>query len=221
MSASRAVLFDLDETLVNRREGLIRFATQLWQEGLVHDECEADFVQDFLLLDNLGSTPRAEFFRLLTRKHMPAVDAEILLERFLSEAWLAPQLFPDAVDTLRALEARGWKVGIVSNGSSRTQREKINRTALKAWGHLAVISEEFGSKKPDPAIYAEALARLGAEAAESWFVGDCAVNDVVGAASAGLHAIWLERHGSWPEQYERVYAARVTKLREVLDVIRD
>jgi putative hydrolase of the HAD superfamily len=214
-----AVLFDLDETLIDRRAGLVLFAGQLWCEGLVTGVDETAFVQDFLALDNLGSTPRREFFQQLTTKHMPQLDAEAMLARFLAEAWQAPQLFPDALDTLTTLEARGWQIGIVSNGSSRTQRDKINRTALASWADVAVISEEFGSKKPDPAIYLHALNKLGVAVTDAWFVGDCAINDAIGATRAGLRAIWIERHGAWPAGHERMYVASVKHLKEVLDVI--
>lgn len=219
MDCKGAVLFDLDETLIDRRSGLIRFASQIWREGLTTVSQEEAFIADFIALDNLGSTPRREFFRQLCAKHLPAVDEEALLERFLSTAWTEPPLFPDTIETLCTLEARGWRVGIVSNGSGRTQRDKINRTALKAWAEFAVISEEFGSKKPDPAIYLHALEKLGVSAEQAWFVGDCAVNDAIGSTAAGLRAIWIERYGAWPAQQERVYVARVTSLCEVLDVV--
>lgn len=219
MHCRGAVLFDLDETLIDRRAGLVRFARQLWQEDLVRGASAEVFVQDFLALDNLGATSRRDLFDQLRARYMSGVDAAAMVERFLSQAWLAPQLFPDAIDTLTTLEARGWKIGIVSNGSARTQRDKIHRTALARWADVAVISEEFGRSKPDPAIYLHALDRLGVSVEQAWFVGDCAVNDAVGATRAGLRAIWLERHGKWPGQYERSYVARVTQLREVLDVI--
>ncbi|GAA5162526.1 HAD family hydrolase [Viridibacterium curvum] len=214
-----AVLFDLDETLIDRRAGLVRFARQIWQEGLAQGVVEEAFVQDFLAIDNLGATSRRALFEQLSARYMPHADVAALVERFLSQAWVAPTLFPDALDTLHTLEARGWKIGIVSNGSSRTQRDKINRTALSQWADVAVISEEFGSKKPEPAIYLHALKKLGVPVEQAWFVGDCAVNDAVGATRAGLRAIWLERHGQWPAQYEPCYVARVTSLAEVLDVI--
>jgi hypothetical protein len=46
-------------------------------------------------------------------------------------------------------------------------------------------------QKPDPRIFAHALAQIGCRASDTWFVGDHPVNDVLGAAAVGLRAIWL------------------------------
>jgi putative hydrolase of the HAD superfamily len=61
-----------------------------------------------------------------------------------------------------------------------------------------VISEAVQVQKPDPRIFAQALAELGCQAANTWFVGDDPVNDVRGAAAVGLRAIWLPSGRPWP-----------------------
>ncbi|GAB4060447.1 HAD family hydrolase [Uliginosibacterium sediminicola] len=218
MKSVAAVLFDLDETLIDRRAGLLKFARGLWAEACPAVS-EDVFVRDFIALDDLGATSRPELFRQLVARHLPEHDPASLLQSFLATAWLAPKLFDDALHTLQTLEARGWRIGIVSNGSTQTQRAKIENTALHAWADVSVISESFGCKKPDPRIYHHALQMLGASAADSWFVGDCAVNDVIGANALGMRTAWVERHGSWPAQHVPVYTVRIQQLHELLDII--
>jgi putative hydrolase of the HAD superfamily len=218
MESNAAVLFDLDETLIDRRAGLLQFARALWSEARPA-VIEEVFVRDFIALDDLGATPRPEFFRQLAARHLPEHDPALLLQSFLATAWLEPKLFDDALHTLQTLEARGWRIGIVSNGSTHTQRAKIENTALRAWAEVSVISESFSCKKPDARIYHHALQMLGASAADSWFVGDCAVNDVIGASAIGMRTAWVERHGKWPAQHAPAYTVRIQQLRELLDVI--
>jgi HAD superfamily hydrolase (TIGR01459 family) len=79
-------------------------------------------------------------------------------------------------------------------------------------GLLADRYQEMGGPvlrrgKPDPAIYAEALALLGATPARTLCIGDSMVTDMAGAAAAGLDALLVTRgiHAEelgWPPQLE-------------------
>ncbi|MBS1207633.1 MAG: HAD-superfamily hydrolase, subfamily variant 1 [Proteobacteria bacterium] len=214
-----AVFFDLDETLVDRRASVMRFAQRLWQEGEVHAESESTFLNTFIALDDNGRSPGPARFEALCAQHLPHTNPHALFERFRREAWVETTLLPDAVSVLEAVAARGYRVGIVSNGSSASQRAKIRNTALRPWDEVAVISGELGCKKPDPAIYLHALSMLDVAPENCWFVGDDAFNDVLGPATLGLRPIWVERHVGWPQQHAHAYVARVTQLTEVLDVL--
>ena len=214
-----AIFFDLDETLVDRRASVLRFARRLWQEGGVQADSAETFLQTFIRLDDNGRSPGPARFETLCAQHLPDTDPHALFERFRREAWVETTLFPDAIAVLEAVAARGYRIGIVSNGSSASQRAKIRNTALQRWDGVAVISGELGCKKPAPAIYRHALAMLGVTAAQSWFVGDDACNDVLAPAALGLRPIWVERHVGWPQQHAPAYVARVTQLAEVLHVI--
>jgi FMN phosphatase YigB (HAD superfamily) len=46
-----------------------------------------------------------------------------------------------------------------------------------------------GTRKPDPAIFADALGKVGTEAAATVFVGDRLVDDVGGARAAGMRTV--------------------------------
>jgi putative hydrolase of the HAD superfamily len=58
-----------------------------------------------------------------------------------------------------------------------------------------VIEGEFGTGKPDAAVYRHALATLGTPAAATWMVGDNFGWDVAGAHAAGLTGIYIDREG--------------------------
>jgi putative hydrolase of the HAD superfamily len=55
------------------------------------------------------------------------------------------------------------------------------------------VSEEAGVAKPDPKIFEIALDRLGVGALETVMVGDSWINDIAGAAAAGLRTVWFNR----------------------------
>ncbi len=220
MSTRGAVFFDLDETLIDRQAGLRKFASRLWYEGLVTGLSEADFITEFIRIDDNGRAPGHNRFSALCAAHLPTLGPQALISRIRQEAWEQPILVADACEVLQSLAVRDYRIGIVSNGSSTSQRAKIRNSALRIWDAVTIVSGELDCQKPDPAIYQHALRQLGAVAEESWFVGDSAENDVLAPAALGLRPIWFQRQGHWPRQHPPAYVARVTRLAEVLDVIR-
>jgi putative hydrolase of the HAD superfamily len=78
------------------------------------------------------------------------------------------------------------------------QAPKIAQLAIHHYLSTVVISEAVQVQKPDPRIFTHALAQIGCQASDTWFVGDHPVNDVLGAAAVGLRAIWLTGVCPWP-----------------------
>ena len=108
----------------------------------------------------------------------------------------AMQLFPDALEALERLRARGVPLGLVTNGDAGQQRDKIERFELAPFFEVIVIEGEFGAGKPDEAVYRHALGRLGVSPGEASMVGDHLEFDVAGPQRLGLRGIWLDRSGT-------------------------
>jgi putative hydrolase of the HAD superfamily len=102
--------------------------------------------------------------------------------------------FPEVPDALRELRSLGLRLVVVSNWDV-SLHERLAETGLDALVDGAVASAELGVAKPDPAIFAHALALAGVSAEEAVHVGDSAVEDVEGARAAGLRAVLLARGG--------------------------
>ena len=89
----------------------------------------------------------------------------------------------------------GHRLGLITNGPADVQRAKLAATGLGAWFDAVVISGEVGVGKPDPHIFARALAALDASPQTAIMVGDNLERDVVGARAAGMRGVWLNRSG--------------------------
>ena len=100
--------------------------------------------------------------------------------------------------TLEELHSRRLKLGIVTNGDSRGQNTKIDALGIRSYMGTVVVSQAVELEKPDRRIFQLALRELGAEPAETWFVGDHPVNDVLGASAAGMNSVWLKGALAWP-----------------------
>ena len=115
------------------------------------------------------------------------------------EAWGDPrnfELFPDVEPLLAVLRASGCRVGLVSN----TDRELEPFAArLGIAVDFALASRAHGRRKPCTTIFAAALALGGAPAELAVMVGDSLDDDIAGAASCGVRAVLIDRHGRYPE----------------------
>jgi putative hydrolase of the HAD superfamily len=88
-----------------------------------------------------------------------------------------------------------YPLGLVTNGASCLQHEKLDRSGLRPFFDVVVVSAEFGTGKPDASIFRYALSRLAEPHEQAVMLGDSLDRDVDGALSAGLQAIWVNRLG--------------------------
>jgi FMN phosphatase YigB (HAD superfamily) len=56
---------------------------------------------------------------------------------------------------------------------------------------VIVVSDAVGWRKPAPAIFRQALDRMGLDVGDALFVGDRADIDVAGARAMGMDVAWL------------------------------
>ncbi len=105
------------------------------------------------------------------------------------------RLFDDVERALDALTASGARLALVTNGSSDTQREKIEVLGLEKWFDAIVVSGELGYAKPHPAVFDTAFEMLGGTREHAMHVGDSLGADVAGAQAARIRGIWLNRTG--------------------------
>jgi putative hydrolase of the HAD superfamily len=209
------IVFDLDETLVDRRRSLDIYAGELWTDFEGHARVDQmRFVELFHELDGHGRVPRDEFFTSLSQQAFTQLYADTITAHFQETAWLRPLLFDRVTEVIDLLKSRGFATGVVTNGGTASQSAKILNSGLAQHLDAWVISEEFGSRKPDPAIFAEIARRLNLDIEASWFIGDDPVLDVWGSSQFGFQAAWLERYLPWPDSYERCYRHRVDHVLE-------
>ena len=90
-----------------------------------------------------------------------------------------------AIDAVRHLREEGIRVAVVSN-SDGSVRDSLSRAGFDGLFEFVVDSHEAGVSKPDPAIFTDALGRLGVEPLQAWYVGDSIYHDIAGAKAAGL-----------------------------------
>ena len=188
-----AVVFDLDDTLLDRRRSFERFIRNQWERFAhsLHTIDQEHYVQAAIRFDGDGYAPRRELFaRVIAQSQLPSNTAHALLSDYRAGFPSACVLFPDAARTLASLRASGLKLGLITNGSVRMQSRKLDCLELTHAFDTILISDAEGISKPDPRIFHRAMERLNVSPARTAFVGDNPAVDVAGARGAGMYAIW-------------------------------
>ena len=212
----RAILFDLGDTLrhfpsmpphiVVREETVRRINAVLRGWGIEPDgalfflgrdirlaverETETAYRSDYVspnYLDLCAEIAATFGLRLTDEQTVELWDAWNLGGQFFGRA-----LFPDALDTLRWLQERGFKLGAVTDrafGGPRFMAE-LEEYGLGGFFGVVTISSEVGYLKPHPKIFQHALDALGVKAEETVMVGDSLRSDVAGAKGLGMVAVW-------------------------------
>jgi putative hydrolase of the HAD superfamily len=101
----------------------------------------------------------------------------------------------DAVPALTRAREAGARVVVVSNWDV-SLAQVLAGVGLAPLLDAVVTSAGAGARKPDPAIFAWALARAGTAPARCLHVGDSLAEDVAGARAAGIEAVLLDRSGA-------------------------
>jgi putative hydrolase of the HAD superfamily len=218
-SSAKAVVFDLDGTLLDRRHSFERFVRdqrERFSDALRNVPLDA-YLQTLIQLDGDGYLPRRELFTgLAAHFGLTSQLADTLLIDYRAGFPGACVLFPDAVQTLAALRASGLKLGLITNGSLRMQSRKLECLSLSSTFDVVLISAAEGVSKPDREIFERALRRLDADAARTIFVGDHPEVDIEGARAAGMFAVW-RRDPTISRQVEA--DATIEEVRELLALL--
>ena len=127
--------------------------------------------------------------------------------------------FPGAIETLETLCSSPVRLGMITNGTSASQRAKIDRFDLERFFDYILVEEEFGVGKPDERVYFHALKKLGAMPSEAWIVGDNLEWEVSAPQRLGITAIWHDPKGRGLPQGSSVRPDRIVRsLPELLQL---
>lgn len=194
------VLLDLDFAYLRRL--LLSRGHAVEAPALAHAEGLARIEIDRRVRDG-GRVSEAwrDYFRVLLGAVRSPVDGREEVIDILWEAharfglWTVP--VEGAIEAVRELKRRGYRLGVVSNAEGRVERD-LNAAGYEGLFETVIDSSVVGLEKPDPAIFRVALERLGVTAEGTIFLGDVPAVDVAGARAAGIAPLLLDRFELYP-----------------------
>lgn len=188
----RVVVFDLDDTLYKEIDYL-RSAYRYIARQLAAGEVERE---DFFgTLYSAYKEGRDAFATLMECYNNKGVTKETLLHWYRTHK---PQIsLTDGCEgVLSVLVAKGCRLGIITDGRTVTQLNKIEALGLHSLivDEDIVISERFGSEKPSPRNYLYFMNKYGADA-RYYYIADNTAKDFIAPNRLGWTTVCLKDNG--------------------------
>ena len=165
---------------------------------------------------------RERFERALRLLNAGGEDVSAQAERLSlahMEQLVAAAVAPAAHRPLLERLAKRAALGCISNFDHAPSALRVlDQTGLAPFLSAVVVSDAFGMRKPSPTIFREGLRTLDISASEAIFVGDSLEEDVRGAISAGLRAVWLNPTRAAPSAGP-MPAATIRELTEIEELV--
>ena len=210
----RALLLDLDDTILNDSEGI----ADCWKDACI--SCGSDLVDvDPELVYPAIEKTRAWFWADAARHRQGRLDLDAaareivrmclhelgapdpvlaakIAARYRAQREARLALFPGALETIRWFRDSGCQLALITNGGAAAQRSKITRFGLGDLFDAILIEGELGFGKPDPRTYQLALRELDMRPVDTWMVGDNLEWDVAQPQRMGMLGIWVDVRGT-------------------------
>jgi HAD superfamily hydrolase (TIGR01662 family) len=229
----KAVLFDLDDTLIDTTKGRSAAALAVAKKlsrylAQRHIHVDKQRIADMIeKLDDEMSLriiyDRNHWWKILLEQLGLTESLEDILSELTSVYWRtyseASPLYDDAHSTLTYLKERGYRLALVtdSDGAKGIKSWRIAQTNLQHFFDFLVISgEDTNEIKPHPEPYLLAAQRLGLKPNECIFVGDKPFTDIRGARAAGMNTILVRRREWKTDVTPDVIIERLSELRDLL-----
>lgn len=190
----KAVFFDIDDTLYDT-SGFAKLARKAALNVMIDAGLPLDSNEAYRLLreiiDEYGSN-YDKHFNILTKRvfgeEKPLLIALGMIT-YHNVKFALLRLFPQTTKTLIYLKEQGYHLGVISNGITIKQWEKLIRLDLHHFFAHVITSEEARAEKPDKYIFELAMEKMGCNAINSIMIGNKFSEDIIGALNAGMSAI--------------------------------
>ncbi|KHF39277.1 HAD family hydrolase [Halalkalibacter okhensis] len=195
----RAVIFDLDGTLLDRDASVKVFIEKQYKrlnKWVNHVSIEK-YKTRFIELDNRGYVWKDKVYQQLVDEFdITGLTWEELLQDYVSQFHDSCIPFPNLNSTLEKLKDDNLVLGMITNGKGPFQLANIKALGIEKYFETILISEREGMKKPEPLIFQKALNNLNVLPSESIFIGDHPENDVQASKNVGMKSVW-KRDDQW------------------------
>ncbi|MEU0391213.1 HAD family hydrolase [Streptomyces sp. NPDC006208] len=187
-------LFDLDNTLIDRRGGL-----EDWARGFVRYRRLPGGAES-VVCERLRERAYPADFVYLREVLGLSDDPGDLWREYVDGVARSVRCFPGVREGLEALRGAGWALGIATNGAGDIQRAKLAATGLVSFFDGIAVSEEIGARKPAYEHFEAAAMLCGVRLGTGgWMVGDGPETDMEGGRAAGLRTAWVANGRAWSD----------------------
>jgi 2-haloacid dehalogenase len=205
LSGVRAVVFDAYGTLFDVHAAVARHAAAVGPDAARLSEIWRAKQLEYSWVLSLAE--RYQSFWTLTERALDYALARCTsvdrgLRAALLDAYRTLDAYPEAAAVLATLRERGFRTGILSNGSPDMLSSAVASARLGELLDRVLSVDSVGVFKTSPRSYALVTDAFGVSPAEIAFISSNRW-DVAGASAFGFPAVWVNRAGL-PEEYDEL-----------------
>ncbi len=200
-------IFDVDDTLYDMMDPFVRAFRRLYGAEHSNLDMRKMFVlsrkySDKVFEDTLNGTMSMKDMYIYRIQHAAAdmgivmTDEEAYQYQLYYQEYQNQITLPDTIaQLLDTLKQQQYTLGIITNGPSEHQRDKIRALGLMKWipEECIVVSGDYEVSKPDPELFRIAAGKIGGRTEDFVYIGDSPVNDILGPSRAGWKTVWINR----------------------------
>jgi len=227
----KAVLFDLNETLIDAEKGLR--AAHANVARIIHSLCLKEIAIRSILKaiaqldDEMNKCTKYNrdgwwqelVDRLGYQTTLSSTSIRTLTESYWGSYAKAAEPYDDVGGVLPYLRGKGYRLGIVTDtdGALGLKKARIDCLGFRAFFDTVVIAgEDTRITKPDPGPFLLAASRLSVPPSECTFVGDKPFTDIKGANDAGMQSILVIRRHWGSRDIAGFTIKQLAELKEIL-----
>ena len=196
----KSLLFDLDNTLIDRDAALKQLIIELFGPLKETD------LQSIMKKDNHGYTKRKDFATWLIQEYSSYNKKHYTAQQFFDFQIENVGNYVEPVEqaTIDLLDfcQEHFEVFLLSNGGTINQTKKLEKSKLAAYFPIEkrVISGTIGFHKPDKRIFEHLIQKFDLDRTSTLMIGDDIINDIQGAQQLGLATCWIANGRTFPKE---------------------
>ncbi|MFC4322625.1 HAD family hydrolase [Litchfieldia salsa] len=193
----KAVIFDLDDTLISEKEYIKSGYRHIAQ--IISNRYNKDTIELYELLMKLfKDSPRNVFNRLLDTLGISYTKKNIieLVEEYRNHL---PDIefFNDVLPCFELLNSKKIKTGVITDGYANAQQQKLNSVKANKYFDEIIVTDELGKQywKPHPKAFEIMKDKLNVEFNEMVYIGDNPEKDFYISCVYPIRTIRIHRDG--------------------------
>lgn len=232
MKNVRHIFFDLDNTLWDHRKNAYLTIKELFSQQKIYELYKIDFELFHDAYHEINEKlweqirdgeidkeylRKYRFYNTFLRFDVENQElADYFEHHFLDEILKYNELVPGAADLLDYLQAKEYKMHIISNGFQEVTERKCVLSGIADYFETITSADSVGVRKPRPEIFQYSLDLAKAEKNESILIGDDWIADVKGAQRFGIDVIFFDVYDDDPKEEDLKVITHLSEVKEYL-----
>ena len=217
------VLFDADETLFSFNSYL-GLTSMLKRYGIDFSREDYDAFQAVNKLlwvayqNNEITAQDIQMRRFAKLAEQTGVDQIKLNQELMAEMAKVSKPLDGVMEMLEALHPK-VKMGIITNGFTELQQQRLQNTQTEKFFDIVVVSEQIGVAKPDRKVFDYAFSQMDdLDKTKILMVGDTLASDILGGYNSGIDTCWFN-HANLENDTKIQPTYEIKDIRELVKIV--